>query len=107
MVPDADADELTQDVFVRVWQKLEGFRGEAAFGTWLYRLAVNLMLEARGQKARARTRFADQEALPELPARRVTRDERAARWSSMTGRTATRRRVIPPRPPTAPPGSGG
>jgi RNA polymerase sigma-70 factor (ECF subfamily) len=75
MVPDADPDELTQDVFVRAWQKLEGFRGEAAFGTWLHRLAVNRMLEARGQKARARARYANQEQMPDLPGRRETPDE--------------------------------
>ncbi|WP_419165182.1 RNA polymerase sigma factor [Candidatus Palauibacter sp.] len=37
------ADELTQDVFVRAWEKLETFRGEAAFGSWLHRLAVNVV----------------------------------------------------------------
>ena len=37
------ADELTQDVFVRAWEKLGTFRGEAAFGSWLHRLAVNLI----------------------------------------------------------------
>jgi RNA polymerase sigma-70 factor (ECF subfamily) len=41
----ADCDELTQDVFVRVWQKLGTFRGESAFGTWLHRLAVNVVIE--------------------------------------------------------------
>src|SRR5262245_12367432 len=41
---DADAEELVQDVFVRAWQRLGTFRGEAAFGTWLHRLAVNLVL---------------------------------------------------------------
>src|SRR5690606_15151210 len=39
------ADELTQDVFVRAWQKLGTFRGESAFGTWLHRLAVNVITE--------------------------------------------------------------
>ena len=39
------ADELTQDVFVRVWQKLGTFRGEASFATWLHRLAVNVIIE--------------------------------------------------------------
>ena len=34
MVGHEEADELTQDVFVRVWEKLDTFRGEAAFGTW-------------------------------------------------------------------------
>ncbi|HUL02874.1 MAG TPA: sigma-70 family RNA polymerase sigma factor [Gemmatimonadales bacterium] len=41
------ADDLTQDVFVRAWHKLGTFRGEAAFGSWLYRLAVNLILAQR------------------------------------------------------------
>ncbi len=41
------ADELTQDVFVRAWDKLATFRGESAFGTWLHRLAVNVVLTQR------------------------------------------------------------
>ncbi len=40
-----DTDEITQDVFVRVWQKLGTFRGDSAFGTWLHRLAVNVVIE--------------------------------------------------------------
>lgn len=40
----ARAEELTQDAFVRAWQKLPGFRHQSAFGTWLYRLAVNTAL---------------------------------------------------------------
>lgn len=44
--PDA-ADDLTQDVFIRAWDKLPTFRGESAFGTWLYRLAVNVVLSRR------------------------------------------------------------
>ena len=41
---EARADELVQDAFVRAWQRLASFRGESAFGTWLYRLAVNTAL---------------------------------------------------------------
>ncbi|WP_158883135.1 sigma-70 family RNA polymerase sigma factor [Rhodanobacter sp. L36] len=40
----ARAEDLTQEAFIRAWQKLPGFRHESAFGTWLYRLAVNVAL---------------------------------------------------------------
>lgn len=40
-----EAGELTQDVFVRVWEKLPLFRGESALGTWIHRTAVNTVLE--------------------------------------------------------------
>ena len=54
----AQADELTQDVFVRVWERLSTFRGESAFGTWLYRLAVNLILSDRRSAWRRSRRVA-------------------------------------------------
>lgn len=45
----ARAEELTQDAFVRAWQKLGGFRFESAFSTWLYRLGVNVaLMDLRG-----------------------------------------------------------
>jgi len=47
----ARAEELTQDAFVRAWQKLSSFRHESAFSTWLYRLGVNTALMAlRGRR---------------------------------------------------------
>lgn len=51
------AEELTQDVFVRAWSKLDLYRGESAFTTWLHRLAVNVVLNARKSDGRNRTRF--------------------------------------------------
>ncbi len=41
------AEERTQDVFVRAWDRLPTFRHESAFGTWLHRLAVNVVLAHR------------------------------------------------------------
>ena len=67
---EADVDELVQDVFVRAWQRLSTFRGEAAFGTWLHRLAVNLVLNARKSAARGRKLFDDDAALEYTPGRR-------------------------------------
>jgi RNA polymerase sigma-70 factor (ECF subfamily) len=55
------AEELTQDVFVRAWDKLHLFRGEAAFGTWLHRMTVNLVLNARKTDSRQQSRYEDDE----------------------------------------------
>jgi RNA polymerase sigma-70 factor (ECF subfamily) len=52
---DLDAEELTQEVFVRMHERLDSFRGESRFSTWLHRLAYNRTIERR---RRARLRFA-------------------------------------------------
>jgi len=39
-----DADDLTQEIFVQAYQSLNSFRGNAAFSTWIYRIAVNASL---------------------------------------------------------------
>jgi RNA polymerase sigma-70 factor (ECF subfamily) len=49
----SDATELLQDVFIKAWRRLDTFRGDCAFVSWLHRLAVNTMLEnARGDRRR-------------------------------------------------------
>ncbi len=72
MVADrARAEELTQDVFVRAWGKLHLFRGESSFSTWLHRLAVNVVLNARKSDGRMRSKFAETDeelGLDALPA---------------------------------------
>jgi len=52
-----EAEDVTQDVFIRAWEKLSLFRGDAAFGTWLYRLAVNVILAKRQSYGTYRERF--------------------------------------------------
>jgi RNA polymerase sigma-70 factor (ECF subfamily) len=63
------AEELTQDVFVRAWQKLATFRGESAFATWLTRLAVNVVLSERRERRRRDERFRLSDDLESLPVR--------------------------------------
>lgn len=51
-----EAEEHTQDVFVRVWERLASFRGESAFSTWLHRLTVNEVLQSRRTAGRRSAR---------------------------------------------------
>lgn len=52
-----DVDDAVQDVFIRVWQKLDTFAGQSAFGTWLHRVAVNLLLRRRQRAGLDRQRL--------------------------------------------------
>jgi len=53
---DGDAEDRTQDVFVRLWDKLRSFRGDSAFSSWLHRLAVNVVLNERRTTSRRERR---------------------------------------------------
>lgn len=59
----ADAEDVTQDVFLRAYDALPGFRGEARLSTWLYRIAVHLSLNK--QRRRKRERWLSLEFLEE------------------------------------------
>src|SRR4030095_2005710 len=48
-----DAQDLTQETFLRAWAKRESFEGRASLGTWLYRIATNACLDFL-EKRRAR-----------------------------------------------------
>jgi RNA polymerase sigma-70 factor (ECF subfamily) len=66
MLGSEQADEVTQDIFVRTWQKLGQFRGESQFSTWLHRLAVNVVIERRRSFAVQRERVLDDPAALDL-----------------------------------------
>ena len=70
MLSPDEAPEATQDVFVRAWQKIALFRGESAFGTWLYRVAVNVLLARRQVLKLERDRTVDDEGVMETLAGR-------------------------------------
>jgi RNA polymerase sigma-70 factor (ECF subfamily) len=50
----ADAEDIAQEVFLRVWRGLRGFRGDSMFRTWLHRVAVNVIHSHHGRVARVR-----------------------------------------------------
>src|ERR1041385_5470789 len=56
-----DAEDITQEVFIRAYQSLHAFRHDAAVDTWLYRIATNLVID------------------------RFRRDRRAPQWVRVSG----------------------
>src|SRR5215204_4041968 len=61
MLGGQEAQDASQEVWVRVWANMKSFRGDSAFSTWLYRVAVNTCLSFRRKESRRRTREADEE----------------------------------------------
>jgi RNA polymerase sigma-70 factor (ECF subfamily) len=60
----SDAEDLTQDVFVQLFRKLETFRGESSFSTWLHRLTVNEVLMHFRRRAARPQEVTDEGGLP-------------------------------------------
>src|ERR1700739_3134821 len=59
-----DADEVVQEAFLRAYQKLQQFAGNANFGTWVYRIAANYAIDRLRQKK-------NEDARREVPSRAV------------------------------------
>lgn len=103
-----DAADATQEVFLRVTRSVLGFRGEAAFGTWLHRVTVNVCLTAlrRRGDAGARGMLAGREpfAVPggtrdvgsedDVASGVVTRDEASTVLAALAGLSDGDREVI-------------
>ncbi len=61
----AEAEDVTQEAFIKAYRALPGFRGESAFYTWLYRIGINTAknhLVAQGRRAPTSTMFDTEEA---------------------------------------------
>ena len=88
------AEEATQEAFVKAWHRLDQFQGRSAFSSWLHRLAVNVVLDAkRAEKRRAGEPWPEEDEGGALP--RDTTDpgtrldlERAIRSLPSGARTA-------------------
>lgn len=64
MLPDhADADDITQNVFIKAYQSLRSFKGDSSFYTWIYRIAINLSLNEIRRKKLRRTFSLDEETV--------------------------------------------
>src|ERR687897_1477270 len=56
-----DAQDASQEAWIRAWKNMKSFRGDSAFSTWLYRVTVNTCLSVRRKEARRRMREVDEE----------------------------------------------
>jgi RNA polymerase sigma-70 factor (ECF subfamily) len=61
VVEHADTDDIAQAVWIKVWNKLDGFKQESAFSTWLFRIAYNETLNFIAQKKRLKTQSTQNE----------------------------------------------
>ena len=86
MIGPDHADDVAQDVFIRAWTKLSTFRGDAAFGTWLHRLAVNVILARRSTVGTERSRIDDSEHVWEGVAGRPAAPEMSMDFEAAIGR---------------------
>lgn len=60
-----EAEEITQDVYIKVYKYLPQFERRSSFKTWLYRIAYNTTLDNRKKKSNFRTESLDAEVLPD------------------------------------------
>ena len=70
----ADAEDLAQETFIQAYRQLDQFRGEASFGSWLYRVAVNRCLNQRQRDDRQRRvyeRWGEEQSPAAAPDRRL------------------------------------
>jgi RNA polymerase sigma-70 factor (ECF subfamily) len=93
-----DAEDVAQEAFVRAWNALPGFRGEATFGTWLHSIVARRAIDRAELLRRRRGREAAMDAAPEAeaPPPGAARDPLLARRleSMMSTLSAPQRAVV-------------
>jgi RNA polymerase sigma-70 factor (ECF subfamily) len=67
MLGGQEAEDASQEVWVRVWANMKSFRGDSAFSTWLYRITVNTCLSVRRKESRRGEREYSGDEMPFLP----------------------------------------
>jgi RNA polymerase sigma-70 factor (ECF subfamily) len=89
-----DANDLAQEVFLKAWRAIGRFRGESAFSTWLYRIAVNACLNFRA-RSRPEARELDEALVDPRPGAewQVAREDDASRVRAAVGRLPDKQRA--------------
>ena len=74
----AAAEDVAQEIFLKVWRRARSFKGKSSFSTWLYRIAVNQCLNLRAKRQRRRAKPLDERVADARPGP-AERQEREAR----------------------------
>lgn len=91
MLGGAEAEEVTQEVFLRAFRALDGFRAEAQLSTWLYRIAVNASLSERTRRTVEHSRRA-----PIADAGQLAAPEREQHDPALRARLESALAALPP-----------
>lgn len=92
-----DAEDLTQDIFIQVWQKANTFRGDADFKSWLYKVALNFArLHTRRQRREGKVFFGEcaEQTLNSVHSHSYNPAQRLALRQALSCLTALRRRTV-------------
>ncbi len=90
----ADAEDLAQEVFLRAYRGLSGFRGEASLSTWVYRIAVNVCLNwVSSRKRQVQELPADLVDPGPSPAEQLGRKQASAAVCAAVGKLPERQRM--------------
>jgi RNA polymerase sigma-70 factor (ECF subfamily) len=100
LVPQAEVEDVTQEVFLQVHRSLSAFRGESRFSTWLYRLTFNVArMHLRRQRSRPKLNLAGQDEAgqleqpaPESPQLDAERHERLEALDRLLARLSDKKR---------------
>ncbi len=75
----AEAEEFTQEAFIKAWEALPSFRGESSFSTWLHRLTVNVVLGRLRSSSRRSAMILPMEDPDEIDRTSIRKDETGSR----------------------------
>jgi RNA polymerase sigma-70 factor (ECF subfamily) len=75
LVPEADAEDVTQDIFLSLVDSIHSFRGRSAFGTWFHRIVMNKVADFHRKASRRKEQLSEEQPLRSTNPWNATNDE--------------------------------